>query len=63
MEYCYNVALSKDNSQIKWGETGPELVDSTVKKFNLESYIAAPEEFCSINWWDDFSNYFLSTTR
>ena len=52
MEYCYNVALNKDNTQIKWGEIGPKLVESAVKKFNFESYIAAPEEFCSINWWD-----------
>lgn len=52
MEYCYKEANSKDVNNLKWGETGPKLLDSAIKKFGMEYYIAKPNVFCSINFWE-----------
>lgn len=51
MHYCYTEAISKDTQTLRWGEIGPRLMDTAIKTFGLESYVAEPEVFCPINYW------------
>lgn len=52
LEYCYQQAVQKNPEQLKWGETGPSLVSYGINKFALHNYLAQPEVFCPINWWN-----------
>ncbi len=49
MEYCYEVADSKDPSELVWGETGPNLLDSAVYKLGMLDYVSAGA-FTTIDW-------------
>lgn len=40
----------KDPSQIKFGETGPHLVQKAVRKFHYQHYIVSYQAFCPITW-------------
>ncbi|MDX1407741.1 MAG: hypothetical protein R3330_06395, partial [Saprospiraceae bacterium] len=52
INWCYETAASRDPGSLKWGETGPRLVDRAVVQFGLAEYVAPPREFCPINWWE-----------
>ncbi len=52
MVYCYSESARKDHDTLKWGETGPLLLMKAVKKFDMGRYVANPEAFCPVNWWD-----------
>ncbi len=56
MKYCFEEAKSKESDKIKWGETGPFLLTSAIEKFDMKSYMATPEEYCPIHWyeWNSF---------
>lgn len=58
MDYCYNVSRNKDTKELVWGEIGPYLLRSSVKKFGLERYAASSYSFCPIDWpeWNRYVN-------
>lgn len=47
-EHAYNICMSKDKENLKWGEVGPSLVKDTVERFNLDFFVKKPEIFCPI---------------
>ena len=51
MNYCYDVCLSKNKNDLKWGEIGPNLLHEAISRYNLENYKVDPEVFCPIDWW------------
>ncbi len=51
MEYCYREAVRKSPEELKWGETGPKLLNKAVKIFDLWGYVVCPEEFCPVDFW------------
>ncbi len=52
MEACYSKASVKDPVVLKWGETGPELLTETITSFDMWSFVASPEVFCPVDYWD-----------
>ena len=52
MEYCYQMANNKSPEQLKWGDTGPNLVHYLVNKFNYRKSVVNPNVFCPVNFWD-----------
>jgi hypothetical protein len=51
MEYCYAESAKRDPRKLFWGEMGPVLLTTAVKKFSLECHVARTEIFCPINPW------------
>lgn len=43
--------IPKD-TEVAWGEFGPWFLDAQAKKFHLEKYIAAPQTFCPIPFFE-----------
>jgi mannosyltransferase OCH1-like enzyme len=52
MQYCWMACNAMNKSGIKWGGTGPALIQDAVLEFELESFVQQPEVFCPINPWD-----------
>lgn len=52
MNYCFQIAIKKNPYELRWGETGPVLVNHVFLKYKMTSYIANPYTFCPVNWWD-----------
>ena len=52
MAFCYKEAAQKDKNKIKWGETGPKLLEKAVEKYGLNAHVAKPEVYCAVNWWE-----------
>lgn len=52
MAFCYEEAAQKDKDKIIWGETGPKLLEKAVEKYRLNAYVAKPEVYCAVNWWE-----------
>ena len=40
----------KDPNQVKFGETGPHLIQKAVRKFNYQNYVVSYQTFCPITW-------------
>lgn len=61
MQYCYEVANNKNSANIKWGETGPDLVETAVIKFGLEHNVlyGAFSPFVWQSWRKLISNSIL----
>lgn len=51
MEYCHSKATGKKPSELKWGEIGPNLLNTAVESFGLHHSIVSPSAFCPINFW------------
>jgi mannosyltransferase OCH1-like enzyme len=52
MAYVCRVCRSKDPARLRWGETGPRLLDAAVKHFSLEKYLKPHEVFCPLGYLD-----------
>jgi len=52
MEYCYAKAASINPDELAWGQTGPVLLTEAILKHDLANFIASPDIFCPIAWWD-----------
>ena len=52
MKRCFLEANEKDVEKLYWGETGPELLTSTLIAMDLMDYIVEPMMFNPIDWWD-----------
>jgi hypothetical protein len=75
MSYCYETAADCAGRKMDWGEIGPVLVTSAVKKFGFEKFCRGPM-FFPINWaridlfttdtlvsrltWQTFSRYSIA---
>ena len=51
MGYCYAEFAKRDLRELFWGEMGPVLLTTAVKKFGLQCHVARAEIFCPINSW------------
>ena len=51
MEYCYSEAAERDPETIRWGETGPTLVNHAVEKYNMRRYIVQEGTIFSVWSW------------
>lgn len=49
-KYLIQESERKDPNQIKFGETGPHLIQKAVLKFNYQHYIVSHQTFCPITW-------------
>lgn len=52
MELCYETANNRNPLALKWGETGPDLVHKVYINYKMTNYVANPNVFCPINWWE-----------
>jgi mannosyltransferase OCH1-like enzyme len=50
LEYLCEVCRSKDPEQLRWGETGPRLLDEAARRFGLEEYIKPYRVFCPLGY-------------
>lgn len=48
LAHLCRVCRAKDPEKLTWGETGPKLLDPSIRQFALERYLAAPEVFCPL---------------
>ena len=48
MKFAWETCLSKDPQKIKWGETGPRLMQDAVLRFHLENFRKPYITFCPI---------------
>jgi hypothetical protein len=49
-QYCYDVCLAVDRRETRWGETGPQLLQRAVERFDLASCVQPPEAFYPIDY-------------
>jgi len=52
MQFCYSVSAAKDPHYIKWGETGPKLLNEAVHRFEMSGYAVSYVTFNPITWWE-----------
>jgi len=52
MGHAWEVCRGKNPRELRWGETGPQLVAEVVRKFSLESYKKPHQTFCPISYLD-----------
>jgi mannosyltransferase OCH1-like enzyme len=48
MRDAWSICCSKQPQEVRWGETGPELMQELVKKFSLSAYVKNAATFCPI---------------
>jgi hypothetical protein len=54
LQKCWNACEKADPHQLKWGQTGPNLVTSLVKECNLGSFVKNYDRFCPIPFFELF---------
>lgn len=52
MAYAWEVCQSKDPSTLRWGETGPALLEAAVSRFSLHEHVQPPAVFCPLGYND-----------
>jgi hypothetical protein len=52
MQWAWDVCQSKDPSSLRWGETGPSLVQAAVERFSLQDEVQPPAVFCPLPYTD-----------
>jgi hypothetical protein len=50
MEFCYEESLRRDPKELEFCETGPDLLETAVRKFGFEDYIASAGTYCPISY-------------
>ena len=50
MAYAWDICQSKNQAELKWGETGPRLMGEAVRKFSLEQYQKPHNFFCPLGY-------------
>ena len=48
MKYAFEVCFRKQVANIKWGETGPQLIAKAIKKFDLQRAVMSAATFCPV---------------
>lgn len=51
-EFAFDISNSKDPAKVKWGETGPRLLQQAVERFQLQAHVQRASAFCPIDWPD-----------
>lgn len=51
MQYAWESCKSKDPAQLKWGETGPQLLQEAVRHCGLQRYVLPASSFCPVPWF------------
>lgn len=52
MAFAWQTCQSKDPEQLKWGETGPRLIEEAIRLFSLEEYLKPFQVFCPLGYLD-----------
>lgn len=50
MSYAWETCRSKDPGQLRWGETGPRLIEEALRLFSLEKYLKPFQVFCPLGY-------------
>lgn len=50
LAHLCRVCRAKDTSQLVWGETGPRLLDASIKEFALDAHLEDPRVFCPLHY-------------
>jgi mannosyltransferase OCH1-like enzyme len=55
MSHAWDVCSRKQPQELRWGETGPQLLGEAVRKFSLEQFREPPQTFCPVSYvdWED----------
>jgi hypothetical protein len=52
MQECYAIAKEANRRDVRWGETGPDLVTRAFARHGLVSRALAPDVFYPLEWWN-----------
>ena len=52
MQFCYETSAHKNRDQLRWGETGPELLSLAVDQFRRQDDVRPYKTFNPIHWWE-----------
>ncbi len=52
LAHAWRTCQQKQVRELKWGETGPKLVDQTIRLFALEEYRQPAQVFSPLNYWE-----------
>jgi len=52
MQECYTLAKEANQRQLRWGETGPELVTRCFARHGLVAGALHPDVFYPLDWWN-----------
>ena len=66
MRRACEFADGKRGEELRWGETGPQLITRLVRELGLQQYVAPPVVFCPIDhweWWRAISGTLASRVR
>ena len=50
-ESAYRRSMEKNPDALEWGEIGPALLGAQLREFGLERFVATPEVFCPVPWF------------
>jgi mannosyltransferase OCH1-like enzyme len=50
LAHLCRVCRAKDPEKLVWGETGPRLLDASIKEFALDEYLTVPRVFCPLGY-------------
>jgi len=58
MEYAWETCRAKLPEKLIWGEVGPRLMASSIKRLSLERFVMSPQVFCPFGYteWDEVLN-------
>jgi hypothetical protein len=60
MRRCWDHVGALDPQAVRWGQTGPDLLDAKVRELGMERCVLAPHVFFEINHWQ--ADEFLRST-
>src|SRR5207249_2657922 len=52
MEFAWDACERIDPQELRWGQSGPELITRAVEHCSLDQYVQPPEVFCPIDYPD-----------
>ena len=52
MKFAWDFCNARDPMSLRWGETGPALVQQVVERFALHDAVQPPSVFCPIPFWE-----------
>jgi len=60
-QFCWEACEQKKPDDLRWGETGPQLVASAVQMLGLTSFVRSAETFCPIDYrnWEQVLDPFI----
>jgi hypothetical protein len=50
MEFAWDACERIDTRELRWGQSGPELITRAVEHCSLQQYVQPPEVFCPIDY-------------